>query len=265
MVANPAGLHRWFKAFTLTLLTVSLAAIALAACGSDTDATTDGAPSEVSPVTTLTNADGWPRVEGLRGDRYCEVLLVSAVNGRLNAQVWNTYTLNDCPEDAWRALDSAVIKEERGVLFALLNGPRYWLMDAIEKKPAGSREETTFGSLRMFLAATIDLGPIPPDFAPYTERHVARETVFEFAKGSEVYELTDRAARVFVMQSYSAQSDTSFTDTDLAGLGGRIMPPAGWVFSARTLDTDLRVLSIDSDAVVIQDELGNTYQLIESE
>ena len=138
--------------------------VASLACSSDDDVpdagTNTGTATTGTPAVTgtLTNADGWPRVEGMRGDRYCEVLLASIVEGHLNAKVWNTYTLNECPDAQWKALDAAAIKTERGVLAALLNGPRYWLMDAIEKKPTGPREETMFGELEMFLAATVDLG-----------------------------------------------------------------------------------------------------------
>ncbi len=249
---------------------VGAAFAASMACSSSDDdsdasggtATTTGTPAAGG---TLTNADGWPRVEGMRGDRYCEVLLASVVEGHLNAKVWNTYTLNDCPDAQWKALDAAAIKTERGALAAILNGPRYWLMDAIEKKPPpGAREETLFGELKMFLAATVDLGPIPPNLAPYTERRVARETVFEFAKGGTVFELTDATGRVFVMQSYSQQNDAALGEADLANLGTRIKPPEGWVFGSRTLGDTLRVLAPNGDAVVIQDDLNNTYQLIAS-
>jgi hypothetical protein len=168
-------------------------------------------------------------VEGLRGERYCEVLLARLIDTRLNAEVWNTYGLNDCPPDEWAALDAEAIKAERqGVVAALLNGPRYWLMDAIEKKPS-ERQETAFGPIEMFLAATVDLGPIPPDLSPYTERQVARGSVFEFSEGAEVYEL---------------------------------VPPQGWTFRARTLDAVLRVEGPSVEATVVQDELGNTYSLV---
>lgn len=214
-----------------------------------------------APRTALTGPQGWPRVEGLRGKRYCEVLLARIIDGRLNAEVWNSYGLNDCPPEQWAALDPAAIKAEReGVLVALLNGPRYWLMDSIEKAPF-DRQETSFGSIGMFLAATVDLGPPPPDLAPYTERQVARNSVFEFAKGAEVYDLTDPAGRVFVMQAYSTQRDPALTERALPQLGGRIAPPAGWTYAARTLADTLRVEG-DGPATVIQDEIGNTYSLI---
>ena len=148
--------------------------------------------------------------------------------------------------------------------FVLLNGPRFWLMDAIEKQPTGERQVQTFGTLEMFLAATVDLGPIPPNLAPYTERHVARETVFEFAAGSEVYEIVDTTGRVFIMQSYSQQSDPALTEADLAALGSRLTLPDGWTFRTRILEDKLAVLTPSEDATVIQDDLSNTYQLIEA-
>jgi hypothetical protein len=211
---------------------------------------------------TLTNGQGWPRVEGLRGKRYCEVLLARVVDGHLNADVWNSYGLNDCPDDAWKALDATAIKTERGVLAALLNGPRYWLMDAIEKKPAGERQTTTFGTIEMFLAATVDLGPVPPNLAPYAEHRVARETVFEFSAGAQVYELTDPAGDVYIMQALSQQKDPALSEADLPGLASRITPPAGWTYRTRILDSTLRVLAPGAQAVVIQDDLSNTYQLL---
>lgn len=251
------------RASIVTLLAVSLAAAA--ACGSG-DASDEGnaSPTVGAAAGTLTNADGWPRVEGLRGERYCEVLLLRIIDARLNGEVWNTYGLNDCPPEAWAALDSNAIKAERGVIAALLNGPRYWLMDAVEKKPSGERQETTFGTLEMFRAATVDIGPIPPNLADFTERKVARGAIFEYSAGSEVYELVDPAGRVFVMQSYSRQRNPDLAEADLPGLASRVTPPAGWTYRARTLDSTLRVEGRTVEATVIQDNFANTYSLIES-
>ncbi|MBI5283943.1 MAG: hypothetical protein HY874_02525 [Chloroflexi bacterium] len=212
----------------------------------------------------MTNDQGWPRVEGLRGKRYCEVLLLRIIDGRLNGEVWNSFGLNECPDDAWKALDATAIKAERGVLAVMLNGPRYWLMDAIEKKPAGERQTTTFGTLEMFLGATVDLGPVPPNLAPYTERRVSRETAFEYTEGAEVYELVAADGNVYVMQSYSRQSEMNLTEADLPGLAGRLTLPAGWAYRVRTLDSTYRVLSSGTEAVVVQDDLSNTYQLVET-
>jgi hypothetical protein len=259
-------LKRFIRPCMLVLAGASLAMFS--ACSSTTSggsaSPTSAAnqPFAASSITTMTNDQGWPRVEGLRGKRYCEVLLARLSEGRLNADVWNTYGLNDCPDAAFKALDPAAIAKERGALTALLNGPRYWLMDAIEKKPVSRPQKTTFGTLDMFLAATVDLGPIPPNLAPYIERRVARDSVFEYSAGTEVYELTDPGGKVYVMQSYSEQGDAHLSAADLPGLASRITPPAGWTYKPRTLGSTLRALTPGGEATVIQDDLADTYQLI---
>jgi len=257
---RPISRHR-----LLFLLLAAVTLIAGAACNatSSTSSADPAAHRDATAAGTLTNDEGWPRVEGLRGKRYCEVLLARIIDGHLNAEVWNSFGLNECPADAWKALDATAIKAERGVLAALLNGPRYWLMDAIEKKPAGERQTTTFGTIEMFLGATVDLGPVPPNLAPYTERRVSRETAFEYAKGAEIYELAAADGKVYVMQSYSQQNQADLTEADLPDLASRLTLPAGWAYRVRTLDSTYRVLSSGTVAVVVQDDLSNTYQLVE--
>lgn len=215
-------------------------------------------------VGTITGEQGWPRVEGLRGKRYCEILLLQLVDGRLNADVWNTFGLNECPQAAWDGIDMAAVKTERGVLAALRNGPRYWLMDAIEKRPGGERQLTTFGTVEMFHAATVDLGAPPPNLAPYTERRVARETVFEYAKGAEVYELVTLDGTVYVMQAWSQQANPNQTEASLKSLASTLKPPDGWQYRVRTLDSVWRVTTPTGDAAVVQDEFMNTYQRIDN-
>jgi hypothetical protein len=104
----------------------------------------------------------------------------------------------------------AAIKTQRGALAAILNGPRYWVLDSIT-----------------------------PDI-----RKGAPET-------------TD------VMQAYPQIKDRTLTATDLAGLGTKSTPPAGWTYSARTLTEPLDVVSSDGVATVIQVELQNTYQRVD--
>ena len=53
--------------------------------------------------------------------------------------------------------------------------------------------------------------------------------------------------------------DPSQTLADLAGLGSRLSLPKGWTFSTRTLDADY-LLEANGVAVVVRDELQNTYQ-----
>jgi hypothetical protein len=194
----------------------------------------------------------------LRGIRYCEVLPVYSVGGALVADVWNTTGFNLCPQADFDALDPVSIAQDLGALIAILNGPRYWVLDFIVGTP--SNEVMTFGNLTMRLAATLDVpagGPAPP----YTDNSVNRDTEFIFFAGSEVYELVDPAGSVYVMQSYSHQIDDTLTEADLPDLGSRLQLPAGWEFRARVVSADYVVEDQAGVATVVQDELRNTYQL----
>ncbi|MGK0358047.1 MAG: hypothetical protein ACI9U2_000330 [Bradymonadia bacterium] len=51
------------------------------------------------------------------------------------------------------------------------------------------------------------------------------------------------------------------TQADLTDLGARLASPEGWVYSTRTLDEALVALA-DGEAVIVQDELANTYQRV---
>ena len=69
----------------------------------------------------------------LRGDRYWEVLLITVKADLATGEVWNTYPLNDCPQATWKAIDAKKLATDNNVPIAMLNGPRYWLMNSVEK------------------------------------------------------------------------------------------------------------------------------------
>ncbi|NLV56521.1 MAG: hypothetical protein GXY13_13015 [Acidimicrobiales bacterium] len=202
---------------------------------------------------------------GLRDVRYGEVLLLDKTDeGTFSAQVWNTLGLNDCPQAAWDALDPAAIAAERGVLGAVLNGPRHWVLDTIVNlAPPGPRTFDRFGELDMSLVATVDLGDELPDGGTYVERRVVRDTIFRFRAGSDVYELHAPDGPTYVLQAYSRIVDADQTIDDLPRLGERLALPDGWTFTVRTLDRDLDLLSTDGVATIVQDELQNTYQRVD--
>ncbi|HMJ76671.1 MAG TPA: hypothetical protein VK507_11905 [Iamia sp.] len=204
--------------------------------------------------------------DGLRDVRYGEVLLLSEDDGGYTAEVWNTLGLNDCPQEAWDALDAGAIAAERGALVALLNGPRRWTLDTIVPvaTDAGERSLTRFGDLDMFLAATVELGDTLPDQASYVERRVARETIFRFKAGATIHQLTSRDRQRYVMQAYSHAVDPTQDLASLSDLESRLLLPEGWSFTTCVLDRTLDLLSTDGVATVVQDELQNTYQRIDA-
>lgn len=244
---------------------LAVVAVLLAgACGSD-----DDAPADTTTSTTQPEEGDMPSTDdlfpnGLRDVRYCEVLLLSERDGTYSAEVWNTLGLNDCPQADWDALDAEAIAAERDVLAARLNGPRYWVLDTIVPVAQEERVLDRFGALDMFRAATVDLGTeIPDPGASYEERSIARDTIFRFKPGSEVYELTAPDGRRYVMQAYSHFVDATQTIDTLAALGDRLALPDGWTFTTRVLDETLDLLSTDGVATVLQDELQNTYQRVD--
>ena len=61
----------------------------------------------------------------MHGARYGEVLLVKGRLNHIEATVYNTLGLNDCPNDLWHALDPEAIKKAFGARAVILNGPRF--------------------------------------------------------------------------------------------------------------------------------------------
>jgi hypothetical protein len=197
---------------------------------------------------------------GLSGKRYGEVLLVTPGEAGPQATVYNTYPLNDCPAELWSKLDPKAIATENGAATALLNGPRYWLMNSIEKAQQGPKIIKNFGGLDMQLQATVLLTAMNP--APYTANQVNRHTVFTFDTGEEVYELQDPAYRRWVMQTWSQIVDPNLSRADLRNLGERLNLPDGWTYQSRVLDSPLRIDTTHSAAQVLQDDLTNSYSLV---
>jgi hypothetical protein len=207
---------------------------------------------------------GFTLREQLHGARYGEVLLVSGRLNRIEATVYNTLGLNDCPDALWRALDPEAIKEEYEARAVILNGPRYFLMDKIAIADPG-KEIFQFGGLQMRRLATVPLpltallGGLNRD--PYTENRVRRTTIYVYERGREVYELVAPDGTSYVMQSYSLQVDPVLSEADLPALGERLHLPDGWRYRVRHLPEEWQ-LRVDGEARVIQDELENSYQRV---
>lgn len=194
----------------------------------------------------------------LSGKRYGEVLLVTPGEAGPQATVYNSFPLNDCPSELWSQLDAQAIAQENGAATALLNGPRYWLMNAIEKKPQPQITKT-FGGIEMIQQATVLLSSMNP--APYIPNSVKRQTVFVFNAGEEVYELTDPQGQRWVMQTWSQVADPNLSRADLPTLGERLNLPDGWSYQPRRLTSELRVDTTTQAAQVLQDDLTNSYSL----
>jgi hypothetical protein len=200
-------------------------------------------------------------INHMRGVRYGEVLAMFLRDTGLEAEVYGTQMLNDCPQELWETLNADEIAKDMGAVFVKLNGPRYWLLDGLGSKVAVVDPVfKDFNGIQMRRIATI---PIGADFAagPYTIRNVNRGAVFFFDAGKTVYELVDPDGRALVMQARCIGIDPNMTEESLANLGERLALPEGWSYRTRVLDAELVVDTSATLATVVQDEFENTYTL----
>ena len=200
-------------------------------------------------------------IDNMRNVRYGEVLAVFARDNKLEAEVYGTQMINDCPDELWKTLDAAVIASEMSALAVKLNGPRYWVLDGLGTKVAFVEPVMRdFNGLMMRRIATVDLGDKPAT-VPYEERYVNRGAVFFFDAGSVVYELINAQGKAYVMQAYCVGVDPTLNLDNLGDLAARLDLPVGWSFRSRILDAELVVDTTDHPATVVQDEFENTYTL----
>ena len=200
-------------------------------------------------------------IDNMRNVRYGEVLAVFARDNKLEAEVYGTQMINDCPDELWKTLDPAVIASEMSALAVKLNGPRYWVLDGLGTKVAFVEPVMrNFNGLMMRRIATVDLGDKPAT-VPYEERYVNRGAVFFFDAGSVVHELLNAQGKAYVMQAYCVGVDPTLNLDNLGDLAARLDLPVGWSFRSRILDAELVVDTTDHPATVVQDEFENTYTL----
>ncbi len=201
-------------------------------------------------------------IANIRNARYCEIFVVTRKAIRLNAAVYNTLGLNDCPEAAWKAIDQEALKKEFDAVAIVMNGPRYFIMDSMDSMNISSRV-TDFQGIGMREAAAIEIPMFQgtADRKPYQARTIDRTTDWYFNKGSPAFELIDEKGTVYVMQSYSQIVDPSLGYDQLAALGSRLKLPPGWKYLPVTLDADLKMHAAGK-AYIVQDDLENTYQRV---
>ena len=200
-------------------------------------------------------------INDMRGVRYGEVLAVYLRDTGLEAEVYGTQMLNDCPQELWESLDADAIAKDMGAVFVKLNGPRYWLLDGLGSKVAVVDPVfKDFNGIQMRRIATIPLGA---DFAAgaYVVRNVNRGAIFFWDAGKPVYELVDPDGRPFVMQARCVGVDSDMTEELLATLGDRLALPAGWSYRSRVLESEMVIDTSATLATVVQDEFENTYTL----
>jgi hypothetical protein len=255
-------------------LLIPVLLVFLTSCGSDdnsttTESTMTEAPSTEAPSTEVASTEALetsttnPAAANMHGKRYCEILLLDLKDDGIYAEVFNTYPLNDCPDDQWKAIDTAAVATTEGVVFASANGPRYWAMDSVVKSDMADVFSKTFGEVEMNRYASVYVGTSPADLLlPYSPHAVNRKAAFTFNAGTTVYMLHDAEGKTYVMQSWSQQVDPALAEDDLLTLAERLQLPEGWTYDYKTLTEDFVVETRAEDAQVLGDDLRNSYSLV---
>lgn len=213
------------------------------------------APKQAAPIFEKS-------ISNLRNQRYCEVLIGKRDWLKLEVRVFNTQGLNLCPEAQWSALTKESIAKAYDASFAILNGPRYWMMDEIQAAGNTVNDvKETFGGIEMNLRATIQLSLLKQFIGSkhFTPNEITRTTNFVYKAGGAIYELTSPAGDVYVMQSYSQIVNPALNIKDLPVLSEQLKLPAGWTYRSRVLEQDLSLVA-NGVAYVLQDNLSNSYQ-----
>jgi hypothetical protein len=215
-------------------------------------------------IITLTSSIGHTQISSLRGQRYCEVLIGEGkIFKGITLDVYNTIGLNFCPQEQWGKLNEKKIKKEWDADFVKLNGPRFWTMDAM-KSTLLNPTIVSFNGIEMRKAGILKLGykEILGKRSVYKERKVRRNSIWIFNPYELVYELVSPDNKVFIMQSYSSEVK-DLTLENLKNLKSQLKLPKGWSYRARMLNEELQVPIPQGLATVIQDNLYNSYTLIE--
>jgi hypothetical protein len=97
---------------------------------------------------------------------------------------------------------------------------------------------------------------------PYREQTIDRETVYLFKAGRPIFLLKAPGGKSYVMQAYAEIVDKTLTYADLPTLGAKLALPSGWSYSSMVPEKDL-ILGAGGKAIVVQDELDNTYQKLD--
>ena len=200
-------------------------------------------------------------IDNMRGVRYGEVLAMFLRDTGLEAEVYGTQMLNDCPQEQWQTLDADVIAKEMGAVFAKLNGPRHWLLDGFGTKVAVIEPVfRDFNGITMRRIAVVNLGA---DYSPgsYVERKINRGAVFFWDAGKKVYELVNPDGLAYVMQARCIGVDPTISEESLDTLGDKLSLPAGWSYRVRVLSEEMVVDTTAHVATVLQDEFENSYTL----
>lgn len=208
------------------------------------------------------------RYDNTRETRYAEVILIGGDPAMMNLQgnVYNTYGLNDTERTGDSSPDAVLAMIDLDALKAvwrprrLPERPRLWALGWIEV-PSGARRD--FNGLQAAWVGKADLSGVnlqQKGGTAYKPTTIERKTEFGFSTASRSSSSTTRRASPGSLICRSHRGSRPEVD-QLKGFGGRLKPALGWKFRVQVLEEDLILRPGSGVAGIVQDELGNTYDL----
>ena len=250
--------------FRISLMTMIFSIVMISSCNKEDESLeqTDNTFCENfdSPIQNEERTQLLIPPQDLRNFRYSEVIPTFECGNGLITEVYNTLGFNDSPENEWNSLDEEELKIQLGAVSVALNGQRHWMINGSvggsSNGGTGYNKTATFGNIQMGLRAQIQ-GTLSESY--YEENAVIRSNTWIYNDGNEIYKLVNPQGEEYIMQSYSKKIDNNQTIDDLANLGTILNLPTDWSFETELLQEELRLIS-NGEAIVIQDELQNSYQ-----
>jgi hypothetical protein len=211
----------------------------------------------------MSNTENSLYVEKARGLAQCELFLMKNEAGKLEALVYNTTGLNDCPPAKYDPMDAKVLAQKSQSDVVWKNPRRFWMMDHLTFTIVGG-EPRDFEGLSFNLVAKMQM---PAGFDTtkdqsahaYSPMKIHRVTKYEYLAGRMVFMLRSPDQHTFVMQTYTNHVDRSLTEAELPNLAKRLKLAEGWQFKAKTIDRNL-IINTTGLANIVPDDLANMYQ-----
>ena len=214
--------------------------------------------------------------------QYCEVLL-DVPTSASGFPVFNTTGYNTCPNYS-TLTGQAIINSYNATYYPgnpyglpsgatgfILDWPRNWIYDqAVEGVPPGTTTylildvpnsssgvpDTTFG----FVGFNSDISGLA-----YIPSNVIRDATWTYFANNLIFQLLDPSGNLYVMQSYARFIDPNLTYEnlqDVAYMTSLLDLPTGWSYSTAQLAQQFDNIS-EGDAILVQDDLGNSYMMVD--
>ena len=198
--------------------------------------------------------------DNARGIVWCEIIPLIGTPPSITAHIYNSTGVDNCTEERTAHFDAARLAADLKVPKVVLNPGRHWTFDKVTCFTAG--ETVELQGMRVTWVATMTSEAIASQMGPpYTPGRITRDTEWLYRKGKPAWLLRTPEGKVWVMQVFTKEKDSSLSMDTLDSVGSKLHLPAGWKFEKKVLTEDLSLQPrrADGDAYIMRDDLGNTY------